>query len=62
MIDIKWGKIKDSTKKMLDTNDDGKLDKEDVKNMWKRLKAALTYNLPAGGGFASGFALGLYSG
>lgn len=40
----------------------GQLDKEDVKAYWKRIKNALTHNLPAGGGFTGGFALGLCCG
>ncbi len=41
---------------------DDQLDKEDVKAYWKRFKTALTHNLPAGGGFTGGFALGLCCG
>lgn len=61
-MSVKWNRLGDKAKKYLDTNEDNKLDKEDAKNLWKRLKTALTQNLPAGGGFAGGFAFGLYCG
>lgn len=62
VVSVKWNRLEDKAKKYLDTNNDSKLDKEDAKNLWKRLKNILTQNLPAGGGFAGGFALGLYCG
>eukprot|EP00903_Cladosiphon_okamuranus_P019487 g17920.t1 len=62
VVTIKWEKAEVKFKKLMDTNSDGKLNKEDVKAYWKRIKTALTHNLPAGGGFTGGFALGLCCG
>lgn len=62
VVSIKWDRVEKKAKKFLDANKDNKLDKEDAKAIWKRLKVMLTKNLPAGGGFASGFALGLLCG
>lgn len=62
VVNIKWSKVEDKAKSLLDANGDNKLDKEDAKALWKRVKAALTTNLPAGGGFSGGFALGLCCG
>lgn len=62
VVNIKWGKMEDKAKSLLDANGDNKIDKEDAKIIWKRIKAALTTNLPAGGGFSGGFALGLCCG
>ncbi|CAM9834260.1 unnamed protein product [Ectocarpus sp. 6 AP-2014] len=62
VVTIKWEKAEVKVKSLFDSNKDGKVDKEDAKALWKRLKTALTHNLPAGGGFTGGFALGLCCG
>ncbi|CAM9560221.1 unnamed protein product [Discosporangium mesarthrocarpum] len=62
VIDVKWKKVGEKAKNMMDADKDGKVDKEDVKIFWRRLKDALTKNLPAGGGFSGGFVAGMYSG
>mmetsp|Transcript_27753 Transcript_27753/g.36375 ORF Transcript_27753/g.36375 Transcript_27753/m.36375 type:complete len:220 (-) Transcript_27753:319-978(-) len=62
VIEIKWRVIKEKTIQAIDTDGDGKLTAQDIKIYWRKLKKVLTYNLPSGGSFAGGFALGLYYG
>mmetsp|Transcript_20886 Transcript_20886/g.63671 ORF Transcript_20886/g.63671 Transcript_20886/m.63671 type:complete len:146 (-) Transcript_20886:530-967(-) len=59
-IDIKWNKVRDAAIAKVDLDGDGKITKNDLKILWRRLKDVLTYNLPAGGGFMSGIACGVY--
>lgn len=62
MVNIRWDRLEGKAKGMLDANNDKKLDKEDAKVVWKRVKASLTKNFPSGSGFATGFALGICCG
>jgi hypothetical protein len=41
---------------------DGKLDLEDAKIYWQKLKILLTKNLPSSSGFSLGFLLGVKNG
>ena len=43
----------------LDTNEDGKITKEDLKKWWKKFKSMMEFNLPSSGGFGVGFFLGI---
>ncbi|CAM9501540.1 unnamed protein product [Choristocarpus tenellus] len=62
VIDVKWKTVGEKAKTLLDADKDGDVDKEDVKLFWRRALNALTANIPAGGGFAGGFATGIYYG
>lgn len=62
MVSIKWDKAQVQFNGLFDKNGDGKVDKEDFKALWIRAKTVLTHNLPAGGGFTGGFAIGLLCG
>mmetsp|Transcript_25181 Transcript_25181/g.62079 ORF Transcript_25181/g.62079 Transcript_25181/m.62079 type:complete len:125 (-) Transcript_25181:237-611(-) len=58
-ITVDWGKVSGDAMKPLDTTGDGKVDIEDAKEWWKRLKAMLTSELPGAGGFSLGFLTGV---
>lgn len=58
-INVDWGKIQEDAIKPIDTTGDGKLDIEDAKVWWKKLKALLTKELPGAGGFSLGFLTGV---
>ena len=53
------GKIKDDVEKVMDLNSDGKIDHADAKVAIERLSGALSFNMPAGGGFTAGLLMGL---
>jgi len=59
---VDHGQIKKDFDDFLDLNEDGKVDKEDASLAYNKLMKVLEFNLPAGGGFAAGFAGGLRSG
>mmetsp|Transcript_55816 Transcript_55816/g.135228 ORF Transcript_55816/g.135228 Transcript_55816/m.135228 type:complete len:130 (+) Transcript_55816:119-508(+) len=61
-LEVKWQKISDDAKSTVDSNKDGKFDKEDIKVLWKKLKVMLTKNLPSNAGFSLGFLYGVKSG
>ncbi len=61
-IKVNYNKIYDDFKKLLDLNNDGKVDKEDGEQLYKKLMEILTYNIPAGSGFGAGFIAGARSG
>jgi hypothetical protein len=46
----------------IDQSGDGKLDYEDLKIYWQKLKVLLTTNLPSSGGFSLGFLVGIKNG
>ena len=52
-------KIQKDVEKVMDMNRDGKVDIEDAKMAIDKLTAALTFNMPAGGGFSAGLLMGL---
>mmetsp|Transcript_20660 Transcript_20660/g.23137 ORF Transcript_20660/g.23137 Transcript_20660/m.23137 type:complete len:124 (-) Transcript_20660:212-583(-) len=54
-IDIDWAKIKDDTKAKIDITGDGKLDVEDAKAYWRKVRKILTHNVGSAGGFSLGF-------
>lgn len=55
-------RIKKDFDDFLDLNDDGKIDQEDGKIATTKILQVLQFNLPAGGGFATGFIGGLRTG
>jgi uncharacterized membrane protein (Fun14 family) len=62
IIKMDWENIQLSIIQRIDTTGDGKLDQQDLKIYWQRLKKMLTYNLPDAGSFLLGFAYGVRSG
>jgi len=59
VIKIDYDNMEKKVEQALDVNNDGKLDAEDVRIIYKRVQSFLSYGLPSGGGFAAGFAAGL---
>ena len=58
-INIDWERVQESAIKPIDTTGDGKLDSEDLKNWWKKVREMLTKELPSTGGFGLGFLCGI---
>lgn len=58
-IEINWKKMNQHVVGALDTNEDGKITKDDLKKWWKKFKTMMEYNLPSSGGFGIGFFLGV---
>ncbi|KAG7343354.1 FUN14 family protein [Nitzschia inconspicua] len=61
-LKIDWARLSEDAQKKLDKSGDGKLDMEDAKIYWQKLKILLTENLPSSSGFSLGFLLGVKSG
>ena len=61
-IQIDHDALKLEMTKVLDINNDGKVDQEDAKQIVHKIKEVVQYNMPAGGGFGAGFYGGLRSG
>jgi uncharacterized membrane protein (Fun14 family) len=61
-ITVDWSKISGHVKNKIDATGDGKLDIDDAKAYWKKLKSVLTNKVPAAGGFSLGFLYGVKSG
>lgn len=61
-VKVDHGRIKKDFDDFLDLNKDGTVDTEDAAIAYNKLLKILEFNLPAGGGFAAGFAGGLRSG
>jgi uncharacterized membrane protein (Fun14 family) len=61
-IQIDYGKVTKDATKLVDQDGDGNLTSKDLKILWEKFKDILSYNLPSGAGFASGFFLGAYFG
>lgn len=61
-ITIDWDQIKLSLHKTVDATGDGKVDAEDLKAYWQKVKKILTQNVPNAGGFSIGFLYGVQSG
>lgn len=58
-IEIDWEKIRLSIKSKVDTNEDGALNTDDMKEYWRRFKKLMTNKLPDAGGFSLGFLYGV---
>eukprot|EP00980_Cylindrotheca_fusiformis_P024584 scaffold12118_cov138-Cylindrotheca_fusiformis.AAC.1 len=58
-IQVDWLKVRDDALKPLDTTGDGKVDMEDAKAWWKRIKDILINEIPGAGGFSLGFLCGV---
>ncbi|GMI46335.1 hypothetical protein TrCOL_g9574 [Triparma columacea] len=58
-IDVKWGKVSNDFKKIVDADGDGKITKKDALVYYKKAKSFLTFNLPSSSGFGLGFLVGL---
>lgn len=54
-INVDWNKVQSDVVKSVDTNADGKLDTEDLKTYWKKVKDILVKGIPDAGGFSLGF-------
>ena len=54
--------MKKDVEKMMDLNDDGKVDWSDAEQAKESLMSIIGYNLPSGSGFGAGFAGGFRSG
>jgi len=61
-VKVDHGQIQKDFNDLMDLNDDGKVDKEDAALAYNKILKVLEFNLPAGGGFAAGFAGGLRTG
>lgn len=61
-IKVDHAKFQDDFNRALDLNKDGKVDQDDAKLAYGKIQEVLQYSLPAGGGFAGGFAAGLRRG
>jgi len=57
-IDVDWDKIGRDAIKPLDTNNDGKIDAQDVEVLWKKSQVVLQDQIPGAGGFSAGFLMG----
>lgn len=58
-ITINYEKVGQDLSKVLDLNADGKLSEADGKVLYDKALDVIGFNMPTGGGFAAGFALGL---
>eukprot|EP00903_Cladosiphon_okamuranus_P019302 g17742.t1 len=57
-VELDYSKIEGEVMTSLDMNRDGKVDADDVKEIWDRTIKVLSYNLPTGSGFAAGALVG----
>jgi len=58
-IQVDHSTIRRDMEDFFDLNEDGKVDQEDGKMAYGKLMKVLTFNLPAGSGFAAGFVGGI---
>jgi uncharacterized membrane protein (Fun14 family) len=58
-IQVDWEKVKIDFVKRVDTTGDGKLDADDAKIYWQKLRKLLTNKIPSAGGFSLGFLYGV---
>lgn len=58
-IDVDWSKVKNDALKPLDITKDGKINIDDVKSYWKKVREVLTHKVPDAAGFSLGFLCGL---
>ena len=61
-VEVDHGKLKKDIVGMMDLNKDGKVDKEDLNKASEDIMEVLSFGLPAGAGFGSGFIFGLRQG
>eukprot|EP00040_Diaphanoeca_grandis_P014049 m.71054 g.71054 ORF g.71054 m.71054 type:complete len:295 (+) comp24313_c0_seq2:216-1100(+) len=61
-IQTDWKTISEDFIARLDTNGDGKVDKEDMQVLWGKVSEVVGYNLPAGSGWLAGWIAGLKTG
>lgn len=60
-MQVNYDKVEQAANKVLDVNKDGKVDMKDAEVAYGKLHDVLSYNMPTGGGFASGLLMGLRS-
>jgi uncharacterized membrane protein (Fun14 family) len=58
---VETDKLKRDVEGIIDLNNDGRVDAEDVKIAYEKLHSVLGYNMPVGGGFTAGLLIGLRS-
>uniref|UniRef100_A0A7S2UUC3 EF-hand domain-containing protein n=1 Tax=Fibrocapsa japonica TaxID=94617 RepID=A0A7S2UUC3_9STRA len=61
-IDVNYKKLEKDMTDFVDLNHDGKIDKEDFNQIYDKVMSVLSYNMPAGSGFAAGVAMGFKMG
>jgi len=61
-VTVDHSKIQQDVQKLLDLNQDGKIDQEDASLAMDKALTVLEFGLPSGTGFAAGFVGGLRSG
>jgi len=61
-VQVDHSRMKKDFENLLDLNDDGKIDKEDIDILSETVMKVLSYNVPGGSGFAAGFVGGIRSG
>jgi len=58
LIRVDYDGIQKKVERVLDVNNDGKVDLDDLKHAQQKVLAVLQYHMPAGGGFAAGLIAG----
>lgn len=61
-IEVDWNKLRLDFVKKVDKTGDGKLNADDAKVYWQKLRALLTNKIPSAGGFSLGFLYGVKTG
>lgn len=61
-IEVDWNKISGGLVTKMDATGDGKINSDDAKAYWKKIRGVLTNKVPAAGGFSVGFMYGVKSG
>lgn len=61
-INVNYERLHKDISDMMDVNDDGKVDEQDVKIMYEKVLDVVSFNMPAGGGFTGGFLAGMKCG
>ncbi len=56
---VNYEKIEEDVTKLLDVNNDGKIDINDAESLFNNVNKVVGYNMPSGGGFVGGLVLGL---
>lgn len=59
IVTVDWSQLQVHSHRIMDVSGDGKLDAEDLKEYWRRVRGILTKNLPSAGGFSLGFLYGV---
>lgn len=60
-MQVNYDKVEKAANKVLDVNHDGKVDAKDAEVAYAKMQEVLSYNMPTGGGFATGLVMGLRS-